>query len=173
MKKEALEVLKNRRAIRKYKTDQIKDEELNAVLEAGTFAPTGAGTQGVQIVVVQTPAYRDRVAALNAKVFGKDMDPYYGAPTIILVFETPECFTHELDGAAVCTNMLNAAYAVDLGSCWIHRCKQMFEMEEGKELLKEWGLPEDLVGVASMALGYADCEQPVPKPRKEGYVVRV
>jgi len=117
MKKEALEVLKNRRAIRKYKTDQIKDEELNAVLEAGTFAPTGAGTQGVQIVVVQTPEYRDRVAALNAKVFGKDMDPYYGAPTIILVFETPECFTHELDGAAVCTNMLNAAYAVDLGSC--------------------------------------------------------
>lgn len=173
MKKEALEVLKNRRAIRKYKADQIKDEELNAVLEAGTFAPTGAGTQGVQIVVVQTPEYRDRVAALNAKVFGKDMDPYYGAPTIILVFETPECFTHELDGAAVCTNMLNAAYAAGLGSCWIHRCKQMFEMEEGKALLKEWGLPEDLVGVASMALGYADCEQPVPKPRKEGYVVRV
>ena len=173
MKKEALEVLKNRRAIRKYKADQIKDEELNSVLEAGTFAPTGAGTQGVQIVVVQTPEYRDRVAALNAKVFGKDMDPYYGAPTIILVFETPECFTHELDGAAVCTNMLNAAYAVGLGSCWIHRCKQMFEMEEGKALLKEWGLPEDLVGVASMALGYADCEQPVPKPRKEGYVVRV
>ena len=173
MKTEALEVLKNRRAIRKYKADQIKEEELNAVVEAGTFAPTGAGTQGVQIVVVQTPEYRNKVAALNAKVFGKDMDPYYGAPTIILVFETPECFTHELDGAAVCTNMLNAAYAVGLGSCWIHRCKQMFEMDEGKALLKEWDLPEDLVGVASMALGYADCEQPVPKPRKDGYVVRV
>ena len=173
MKTEALEVLKNRRAIRKYKADQIKEEELNAVVEAGTFAPTGAGTQGVQIVVVQTPEYRNRVAALNAKVFGKDMDPYYGAPTIILVFETPECFTHELDGAAVCTNMLNAAYAAGLGSCWIHRCKQMFEMEEGKALLKEWGLPDNLVGVASMALGYADCEQPVPKPRKSGYVVRV
>jgi len=173
MKTEALEVLKNRRAIRKYKADQIKEEELNAVVEAGTFAPTGAGTQGVQIVVVQTPEYRNKVAALNAKVFGKDMDPYYGAPTIILVFETPECFTHELDGAAVCTNMLNAAYAVGLGSCWIHRTKEVFESKEGKQLLKEWGLPEDLVGVASMALGYADCEQPVPKPRKEGYVVRV
>ncbi len=170
---EALEVLKNRRAIRKYKADQIKEEELNAVVEAGTFAPTGAGTQGVQIVVVQTPEYRDRVAALNAKVFGKDMDPYYGAPTIILVFETPECFTHEMDGAAVCTNMVNAAYAVGLGSCWIHRCKQMFEMEEGKELLKEWGLPQDLTGVASMALGYADGDHPAAKPRKEGYVVRV
>jgi len=173
MKTEALEVLKNRRAIRKYKVDQIKEEELNAVVEAGTFAPTGAGTQGVQVVVVQTPEYRDRVAALNAKVFGKDMDPYYGAPTIILVFETPECFTHELDGAAVCTNMLNAAYAAGLGSCWIHRTKEVFESKEGKQLLKEWGLPEDLVGVASLALGYADCEHPVPKPRKEGYVVRV
>ena len=170
---EALEVLKNRRAIRKYKADQIKDEELNAVLEAGTFAPTGAGTQGVQIVIVQTPEYRDRVAALNAKVFGKDMDPYYGAPTIILVFETPECFTHELDGAAVCTNMLNAAYAVGLGSCWIHRCKQMFELPEGKALLKQWGLPETLVGVASMALGYAACEQPTAKPRKADYITRV
>ena len=173
MKKEALEVLKNRRAIRKYKADQITDEELNAVLEAGMFAPTGAGTQGVKIVVVQTPEYRDKVAALNAAVFGKDMDPYYGAPTIILVFETAECFTHELDGAAVCTNMLNAAYAVGLGSCWIHRCKQMFEMEEGKALLKEWGLPEDLVGVASMTLGYADCDHPAAKARKEDYVVRV
>ena len=173
MKTEALEVLKNRRAIRKYKADQITDEELNAVTEAGTFAPTGAGTQGVKIVVVQTKEYRDRVASLNAAVFGKNMDPYYGAPTIILVFETPDCFTHQLDGAAVCTNMLNAAYAVGLGSCWIHRTKEVFESKEGKQLLKEWGLPEDLAGVASLALGYADCEHPVPKPRKEDYVVRV
>ena len=173
MKTEALEVLKNRRAIRKFKADQITEEELNAVVEAGTFAPTGGGTQGVQIVVVQSPEYVAKVDALNAKVIGKDMHPYYGAPTIILVFETEESFTHELDGAAVCTNMLNAAYAAGLGSCWIHRCKPMFEMEEGKELLREWGLPENLTGVASMALGYADCEQPAAKPRKEGYVVRV
>ena len=173
MKTEALEVLKNRRAIRAYKPEQISEEELNAVLEAGMYAPTGAGTQGVQIVVVQSPEYVAKVDALNAKVIGKDIHPYYGAPTIILVFETPECRTHELDGAAVCTNMVNAAYAAGLGSCWIHRCKPMFEMEEGKALLKEWGLPEDLTGVASMALGYADCEHPEPKPRKEGYVVRV
>lgn len=171
---EALEVLKNRRAIRKFKSEQITEEQLNAVLEAGTFAPTGGGTQGVQIIAVQNPENVAKVDALNAKVIGKEgVHPYYGAPTIILILETPECFTHELDGAAVCTNMVNAAYAVGLGSCWIHRCKQMFEMEEGKELLKEWGLPENLTGVASIALGYADCEQPVPKPRKEGYVVRV
>ena len=174
MKMEALEVLRNRRAIRKFKAEQVNEEELQAVLEAGTFAPTGAGTQGVQIVVVQSPENVAAVDALNAKVLGKpDMHPYYGAPTIILIFETEACFTHELDGAAVCTNMVNAAYAAGLGSCWIHRCKQMFELDEGKELLRKWGLPETLTGVASIALGYPDCEHPAAKPRKEDYVVRV
>ena len=174
MKLEALEVLRNRRAIRAYKPEQITDEELNAVLEAGTYAPTGGGTQGVKIVAVQSPENVAAVDALNAKVLNNPgVHPYYGAPTIILVFETEACFTHELDGAAVCTNMLNAAYAVGLGSCWIHRCKQMFELPEGKALLKQWGLPETLTGVASLALGYPACEQPVAKPRKADYVARV
>jgi len=174
MKTEALEVLKNRRAIRKYKPGQITEKELNAVVEAGTYAPTGAGTQGVQIVAVQTPEYVAAVDALNAKVLNNPgAHPYYGAPTILLIFETEQCVTHELDGGAVCTNMLNAAYAAGLGSCWIHRCKQMFELPEGKELLRKWGLPETLVGVASIALGYADCAQPQPKPRKADYIVRV
>lgn len=173
MKSEALEVLKNRRAIRKFKPDQITDEELNTVLEAGTFAPTGAGTQGVKIVAVQSPAYRDRVSALNAAVMGKDIDPYYGAPTIVLIFETDASFTPGFDGPAVATNIVNAAYAVGLGSCWIHRCRQMFEMEEGKALLKEWGLDENLKGSCSVALGYADCEHPAAKARKDDYIVRV
>lgn len=170
---EALEALRNRRAIRKFKAEQIRDEELDAVLEAGTFAPTGAGTQGVKIVAVQSPEYRKRVAALNAAVLGKDMDPYYGAPTIVLIFETDASFTPGFDGPAVCTNMVNAAYAAGLGSCWIHRCRQMFELEEGKALLREWGLPEDLRGSCSIALGYADCEHPQPKPRREDYVLKV
>ena len=173
MKTEALEVLKNRRAIRRYKSEQVSREELEAVLEAGTYAPTGVGTQGVQIIAVQSPEYLARVKALNASVLGRDGDPYYGAPTIILVLETEECKTHTLDGAAACTNMLNAAYAVGLGSCWIHRCREMFESEEGKQLLKEWGLSENMTGVASLALGYADCEQPKPKPRREGYAIIV
>ena len=174
MKLEALEVLKNRRAIRAYKPEQITDEELSAVLEAGTYAPTGGGTQGVKIVAVQSPENVAAVDALNAKALNNPAaHPYYGAPTILLVFETEACFTHELDGAAVCTNMLNAAYAVGLGSCWIHRCKQMFELPEGKALLKQWGLPETLTGVASIALGYADCEQPTAKPRKADYITRV
>ena len=167
---DTIQVIKERRSVRKYQDRRVPQEVIDRIVEAGTYAPTGGGTQGVQIVAVQTPEYRDRVAALNAAVMGKDMDPYYGAPTIVLVFETPEGFTQGFDGPAVTTNIVNAAYAAGLGSCWIHRCRQMFEMEEGKELLKEWGLPEDLVGVASMALGYADCEQPVASPRKDNYV---
>lgn len=174
MKIEALEVLKNRRAIRMYKPEQITEEELRAVVEAGTYAPTGHGTQGVQIVVVQKPEDVAEVNRLNGAILGNpNGQPYYGAPTILLVFETEDCITHELDGAAVCTNMLNTAYAVGLGSCWIHRTKQVFESDEGKALLKKWCLPETLVGVASMALGYADCEHPQPKPRKADYVVRI
>ncbi|MBR4151072.1 MAG: nitroreductase family protein [Firmicutes bacterium] len=172
MKKEALDVMKERRSIRKFKPGQIKPEELEAVLEAGKYAPTGGGRQGVIIVAVQDPENVAAVDALNAKILDKPgAHPYYGAPTIILVFETDQCFTHELDGAAACTNMVNAAYAVGLGSCWIHRCKPMFETDEGKALLKKWGIEEPVYGVASLALGYADCELPEPKPRKEGYVV--
>jgi len=174
MNREMLEALKSRRAIRRYKPEQVREEELLAVLEAGTYAPTGTGSQGVQIVVVQKPEDLAAVNALNAKILGNpDAKPYYGAPTILLIFETAQCVTHELDGAAVCTTLLNAAYASGLGSCWIHRCKQMFETDEGKALLRKWGLPETLTGVASIALGYADGPSPAPKPRKADYIVRV
>ena len=101
--------------------------------------------------------------------------PYYGAPTIILIFSTDLAFNEflgNLDAASVCTNMLNAAYAVGLGSCWIHRCHEIFSQEGGKELLKKWGITENVRGVASIALGYADMEG-VAKPRREGYVKKV
>ena len=173
MKNEALEVLYNRRAIRKYKPDQIKDEELQAVLKAGTYAPTAMGMQSPLIVAVQD---KDDVAKLNklsAGIMGREGLPYYGAPTIIIIFRTDIAkneFLGTLDAASVCTNMLNAAYAVGLGSVWIHRSKEIFESEEGKKLLKKWGINENVYGVASIALGYPDQEHPEPKPRREGYV---
>ncbi|MCM1150295.1 MAG: nitroreductase family protein [Butyricicoccus sp.] len=168
MKNEALEVLKNRRSIRKFKSEQITDGELLAVLEAGTYAPTGKNMQTPVIIAVQKPEDRQAVAELNAKVMGSDSDPYYGAPTIILVLAADDAFA-ELNGSAVTTNMLNAAYAVGLGSCWIHRAAPMFKSDEGKAMLRKWGVDESLVGVGSIALGYADCETPAAKPRKENY----
>ena len=168
MKKEALEVLLTRRSVRKFKPEQITEEELLAVLYAGTYAPTGRNRQTPWIIAVQEPAQREAVSKLNAKVMGADTDPYYGAPTIILVVAPDDGFG-ELNGAAVLTNMVNAAFAAGLGSCWIHRPKQMFETEEGKAMLAKWGLPEGMMGVASIALGYADMENPAAPPRKENY----
>ena len=134
MKQEALEVLKNRRAIRKFKPEQIKDEELNAVLEAGVYAPTAMGLQSPLIIAVQNKDDVAEINRINGGVMGRDGLPYYGAPTIILIFYTniaKNDFLGTLDASAVCTNMLNAAYAVGLGSCWIHRTKETFDFGKG------------------------------------------
>ena len=182
MKKEALDVLKSRRSIRKFKDEQIKEEELDAVLEAGTYAPTAMGLQSPLIVAVQNKEDVLRINELSSKVMSlgggipRPGLPYYGAPTIIIVFYTERAkndFLGTLDASAACTNMLNAAEAVGLASCWIHRSKEIFEMPEGKELLNKWGIKEKVVGVASMALGYPDMEKPLPRPRREGYVVKI
>ena len=168
MKKEAIEVLMHRRSVRKFKPEQITDEALKTVLDAGTYAPTAKGQQRPWIVAVQDKETRDALAALNTKIAGRPSDCYYGAPTLIFVL-APEDEFGPLDAAAVETNMLNAAYACGLGSCWIHRAHRMFETEEGKAFLRAWGLDETLSGFCSIALGYADCEDPTPIPRKENY----
>ena len=175
MKKEAMEVLLNRRAIRKFKPDAIPADVLDAVLEAGTFAPTGSGRQSPVILVVQDEEKVNKVKKLNAKVMGTDRDPYYGAPVILLVLATERAVNEEiaiLDSASVTVNLLNAAYAMGLGSCWIHRAKQTFETEEGKALLRKWGLKENLVGIGNFILGYAD-ESPEAKPRLDGRIVKI
>ena len=170
MNSEALEMLKNRRSIRKYKKEQVSIEQVQAVLEAGTYGATGMGRQSPYIVAVQNPEQVALLNQLNSRVKGKeDGESYYGAPTIVLVFASPQVITHFEDAVIVGANMINAAYAVGLGSCWIHRSKQMFEFEEGKALMRAWGIPEDCYGAASIALGYADCEHPEASPRKEGY----
>ena len=170
---EALDVIRKRRSIRRYKSEQVNKEDIVKILEAGMYAPSAMGTQSPYFVVVQDKEDRDTVARLNAQVWGREnFDPYYGAPTIILVFATNKAmsdFTKVIDASAATTNMLNAAYSLGLGSCWIHRTKEVFELEEGKELLRKWGIEEDLEGVASIALGYPDMDLPEAKPRKEDY----
>ncbi len=166
---DAMEVLLTRRSVRKYKTDQVPDELLKQVLTAGTYAPTAMGKQKVRIVVIQNPDDRSEVSRLNAAALNSSGDPYYGAPTIVVVFAEADNTRGELDGSAVCMNMLNAAHAVGLASCWINRSKQVFASEAGKALLRKWGLPEDLVGVASFSLGYADGEYPTPAARRPDY----
>jgi len=168
MKDEAIEVLMNRRSVRNYKPEQIPDAALQTILEAGAYAPTARNLQRPVIVAVQNKAQRDAVAALSASMRGVTTDPYYGAPTVIVVLAPADEFG-PLDACAVETNMLNAAYACGLSSCWIHCRPGMFATEEGKALLRGWNLDENLVGVCSVALGYGDGEQPTAAPRKADY----
>ncbi|SET34995.1 nitroreductase [[Clostridium] polysaccharolyticum] len=170
--KETLMDLKTRRSCRNYKPEQIKDEELNAVLEAGMYAPTGMGMQSPVMVVVQKPEIIKKLSAMNAAVMGVDTDPFYGAPTVVIVLADKTRSTYKEDGSLVLGNLMNAAHAIGLGSCWIHRAKEVFESQEGKAMLKEWGIEGDYEGIGHCILGYAETEAPA-KPRKENYIVRV
>ena len=168
-----VESLLTRRSVRAYKSEQISEEELNAVMEAGRWAPTAMNLQTPIMVAVQdkeTIAYMSR---LNAQIMGKEGDPFYGAPTVIVVLadrSKPCCVQ---DGSLVMGNLMNAAHALGLGSCWVNRAKELFDMPEGKALLKKWGIEGDYVGVGNCILGYSDGPAPEPKPRKEKYIYRV
>ena len=167
---DALAALKARRSVRRFLPDQIHEEELTAVLEAGTYAPTGMNSQTPIIVAVQNAADRAVLTRLNRTIMGNDGDPFYGAPTIVVVFADPERSTGFEDACLVMGNLLNAAYAAGLGSCWIHRARETFETSEGQELMRKWGVPAGMVGVGHVILGYAADPLPAARPRKEGYV---
>ena len=169
MEKNFLEIIRTRRSYRSYKPDQITDEQLNAVLEAGTYAPTSRGLQSPFIVAIQNDELKARLAKMNAEIMGVTTNPYYDAPTYVLVFVPSDAPNGIQDASLVMENMMLAAHAQGLGSCWIHREREMFATEEGKELMQQWGLPEGLVGIAALALGYPNGEPSPAKPRKEGY----
>ena len=171
---EAIRALLERRSIRAYTDQQVPDELLNAILEAGLYAASGMNTQGVRLVAVRDRETRDLLSKLNASVMGADRDPFYGAPCVVVVLADPEIYGGWVeDGALALGNMMNAAYALGLGSCWIHRAKQVFDSPEGKALLQKWGLPEHLRGVGNCILGYPACDHPSPAPRKEGRIVKI
>ena len=170
---ETLKNLEERRSIRKYKDEQIRDEQLNEILEAGTYAPTGMGAQSPVMVVIQDKETIRELSKMNADVMGTNSDPFYGAPTVIVVLADKNRLTYVEDGSLVMGNLMNAAHAVGVDSCWIHRAKEDFESEKGKELLKKWNIEGDYVGIGNCILGYRDCQYPKAKPRKAGYIVRV
>lgn len=169
---QALEAIYNRRSIRKYKPEQISREELEAVLKAGVCAPTGMNRQSPIILVLQDKEQIAYLSRLNAAVNHWESDPFYGAPTVLIVLAQADSPHAVQDGSLVMGNMMNAASALGLGSCWINRAREYFDMPAGKEMLKKWGLDEKYRGVGICILGYADGPAPAPKPRKEGYIVR-
>lgn len=174
MENEMLRLLKTRRSVRKYQARAVEEEKLDAVLEAGTYAPTGMNKQTPVIVAVRTAEDREAVRALSVQARGGAGDPYYGAPAVLLVLaEASGSNTWVEDGACVLTTMMNACHALGMSSCWIHGEREMFRLPEGKALLRRWGLPETLEGVGSLAVGYGDGPAPEAKPRKDGYIVKV
>lgn len=172
---EVLSAMKGRRSCRAYLPEQIKKEELQAVLEAGTWAPTGMNRQSPVIVAVQDQETRNLLSRINAEIMGTKGDPFYGAPTVLVVLADRSVPTHLEDGSLVLGNLLLAAHSIGLGSCWIHRARETFEREEGRALLRKWGLdPEKYCGVGNCILGYpAPGGTKAATPRKDDYVVYV
>ena len=168
---ETLKVLKSRRACRAYETEQVREEDLNAILEAGTYAPTGMGRQSPLIVVIQNPEDYAEVERLNG---GGSGHPFYGAPTVVVVFADSNIPTYVADGNLVIGNLLNAAEAVGVDSCYIWRAAEVFGREEGKALMKKWGIPDNYRGIGNVILGYGkEGGKREAAPRKEGYIVRI
>ena len=169
---EAMQNLLERRSIRKYADRQVDAVLLDQVLEAGLYAASGMNSQVSVMVAVTDKETRDQLSRMNAAVMGSDNDPFYGAPCVVVVLADPERYTWVEDASLVMGNLMNAAHAVGLGSCWIHRARQMFDIEEGKALLRKWGLPENLRGVGNCILGYPE-EEPLPRERKTGRIVKI
>lgn len=171
---EALEAMKTRRSVRGFDPERMPQQELiDKVLEAGTYAPTGMGRQSPVIVEITNRGVRDRLSVLNAEVMGSKADPFYGAPVIIAVLASRERPTCVYDGSLVMGNLLNAIHAVGLGGCWIHRAKEIFNSEEGKQMLADWGIHGDYEGIGFCAVGYPKREPQKPAARKPDYVYYV
>lgn len=173
MNSEILQILKTRRSIRAYKSAQISEELLNAILETGTYAPTAKGLQSPLIVAVQDGNTIAQLSRMNREILGSTFDPYYGAPTILLVFADGNIPTHVEDGSCVLLQMMLAAHALGLGTCWINRERQMFESADGKTLLRQWGVSDNFKGIGALSLGYPDGPAAMPAARKQGYYIKI
>ena len=170
---ETLQTLVGRRSCRSYRPDPIPQEILDQILTAGTYAATGMGKQSPIMIAVTDKAVRDQLSRMNAAVMGADSDPFYGAPVVIVVLANRAIGTHLYDGSLVMGNLMNAAHALGLGSCWIHRAKEEFDSEEGKALLASLGIEGDYEGIGHCILGYPAGPYRPAAPRKENYIYRI
>ena len=153
---EVLDKIKSRRSIRKYRSDMIPQDKLEKIIEAGTYAATGMGKQSPIIIAVTNKELRDKLSAMNAKIMGVDnMDPFYGAPVVLIVLADKSRPTCVYDGSLVMGNLMLEAE------------------EQGKEILKSLGIEGDYEGIGHCILGYADGPAPKAAPRKDSYVYHI
>lgn len=169
---EVTNILCSRRSIRKFKDAQVPKEILDEILKCGTYAPSGKNKQSAKIVVVQNRELIEEIAKVNGSFVNKvGLNPFYNAPTLIIVFADKNIGTYINDGSAVISNIINAAFSLGVDSCWVHRAKETFETEFGKKLMKKWGLDDNYEGISNVVLGYRDMILPPPFPRKEDYII--
>ena len=169
-----IQAMLDRRSCRSYTAEQVREEDLEQILLAGTYAASGMGKQAAKIVVVQDKETIEQLRKMNAAIMGSpDIDPFYGAPTVCVVVADTDVRTWQEDGSLVIGNLMLAASTLGVGSCWIHRAQQEFDAPEGKALLKKWGIPAHYRGVGHCILGYPAGDLPAARPRKTDYVVRV
>lgn len=168
---EVIKALKERRSIRKFTPEMPKKEELEQIIEAGLYAASARGEQDAIIVAITDSAIRDRLSKENARIWGKEgMDPFYGAPAILVVLARKDWPNRVYDGSLAMGNMMLAAHSLGLGSIWIHRAKEEFEEEDWKNWLKSLGVEGEWEGIGHCAVGYMDCEMPKAARRKENRV---
>ena len=169
---EAIKNMVERRSIRRYKPDPVPQNLLDEILKAGVYAPTGRNMQAPIIIAVTDKALRDRLSRINASIMGTDSDPFYGAPVVLVVLAKKSVPTYLYDGSLVMGNLMNAAHSLGIGSCWIHRAKETFECEAGKEILRELGVEDEYEGIGNCIIGYSDCPLPEARARKEDYIIK-
>lgn len=164
-----IDAILKRRSIKAYTDEQVTDEELEQILNCGLYAPNGRSAQAPVFVAVRDKQTRDLLSKLNARVISEESDPFYGAPCVICVLADSNRSTAVEDGSLCIGNMCLAAQSLGLGSCWIHRCRQVFDSDDGKALLEKWGVPGDLIGVGFCIVGHS-AQQKEAAPRKENRV---
>lgn len=167
-----IKAMKERRSVRKFKSDMPDKKDIEQIVEAGLYAANGRGKQAVITVAVTNRELRDKISDINRKIGGwsEGFDPFYGAPVILIVLADKDWPTCVYDGSLVMGNMMLAAHSLGLGSIWIHRAKEEFETDEYKELLKSLGVEGNWEGIGHCAVGYADGDIPTPAERKDGRV---
>ena len=148
----------------------VPEEDIQAIVKAGTYAATGMGRQSPIIIAVTNQELRDKLSAENAKIMGTDTDPFYGAPVILIVLADKSVPTYMYDGSLVMGNLMNAAESLGINSIWIHRAKEEFESDFGKKILADLGIRGDYEGIGHCAIGYAQAPVNAPAKRKDDYV---
>ena len=169
--KSCTEVMMTRRSVKKYTSQMPPEADIEKIIEAGLAAASGRNMQASVIVAVTNKEIRDRLSADNAAVMGASGDPFYGAPCVLVVLAEKTAHTYVYDGSLTLGNMMLAAHELGLGSCWIHRAKEVMAKPEWQEWIKSLGLEGEYEGIGNLVVGYAEGELPAAKNRREGRVV--